>query len=55
VRIQSGHIYRAFKPVYWSTSSRTALAEAELEYQDDHVSASVYAKVRHGCVTFCGG
>ncbi|CEG40940.1 isoleucine-trna ligase [Plasmopara halstedii] len=35
-------IFRGFKPVYWSPSSRTALAEAELEYQDDHVSKAAY-------------
>jgi isoleucyl-tRNA synthetase len=28
--------------VYYSSSSRTALAEAELTYKDDHVSTSVY-------------
>ncbi|CAH0518779.1 unnamed protein product [Peronospora belbahrii] len=37
-------IFRGFKPVYWSPSSRTALAEAELEYQDDHVSRAAYIK-----------
>lgn len=36
-----GCIYRSFKPVYWSPSSHTALAEAELEYQEHH-SHSVY-------------
>ena len=36
-----GCIYRGYKPVYWSPSSRTALAEAELEYRD-HVSQAVY-------------
>ena len=38
---KKGCIYRGFKPVYWSPSSRTALAEAELEYRD-HVSQAVY-------------
>ncbi|BEV35627.1 isoleucine--tRNA ligase [Synechococcus sp. M16CYN] len=38
-----GHIYRDLKPVHWSPSSRTALAEAELEYPDGHISPSVYA------------
>ena len=37
-------IYRQFKPVYWSPSSRTALAEAELEYRDDHVSTAAFVK-----------
>jgi isoleucyl-tRNA synthetase len=39
----AGHIYRGLKPVHWSPSSRTALAEAELEYPDGHTSPSVYA------------
>ena len=30
----NGHIYRGKKPVHWSPSSQTALAEAELEYPD---------------------
>lgn len=40
--VNKGLIYRDFKPVYWSPSSRTALAEAELEYRSDHISPSVY-------------
>ncbi|KIV94420.1 isoleucine-tRNA ligase [Exophiala mesophila] len=39
-----GLIYRRHKPVYWSPSSRTALAEAELEYKDDHVSTAALVK-----------
>lgn len=42
--VQRGLIYRRFKPVYWSPASRTALAEAELEYRDDHVSTAAYVK-----------
>jgi isoleucyl-tRNA synthetase len=38
-----GYIYRGLKPVYWSPSSRTALAEAELEYPEGHTSRSIYA------------
>jgi isoleucyl-tRNA synthetase len=37
-----GYIYRGLKPVYWSPSSHTALAEAELEYPENHVSRSIY-------------
>lgn len=37
-----GHIYRGRKPVHWSPSSRTALAEAELEYPEGHTSRSIY-------------
>ncbi|WP_041933783.1 isoleucine--tRNA ligase [Gloeothece verrucosa] len=38
-----GYIYRGLKPVHWSPSSQTALAEAELEYPEGHTSRSVYA------------
>jgi isoleucyl-tRNA synthetase len=34
-------IYKGLKPVYWSPSSESALAEAEIEYQDKK-SASIY-------------
>jgi len=37
-------IYRRLRPVYWSPSTGTALAEAELEYKEDHVSHAVYVK-----------
>ncbi|XP_020503673.2 isoleucine--tRNA ligase, mitochondrial isoform X2 [Labrus bergylta] len=37
-----GFIYQDYKPVFWSPSSRTALAEAELEYNPEHVSRAVY-------------
>lgn len=42
-------LFRALKPVYWSPSSRTALAEAELEYVDDHKSTSVYVAFKMTC------
>ena len=41
--VEQGFVYRGKKPVYWSIPCRTALAEAEVEYQD-HVSQSVYVK-----------
>jgi isoleucyl-tRNA synthetase len=41
--VLKGYIYRGLKPVYWSPSSQTALAEAELEYPDGHTSRSLYA------------
>ena len=40
--LRKGYIYRGLKPVHWSPSSRTALAEAELEYPDNHTSRSIY-------------
>ncbi|KAK3159260.1 hypothetical protein QOZ80_2AG0147910 [Eleusine coracana subsp. coracana] len=41
--VMRGYIYRGRKPVHWSPSSRTALAEAELEYSENHISRSIYA------------
>jgi isoleucyl-tRNA synthetase len=47
--VLKGYIYRGLKPVHWSPSSKTALAEAELEYPEGHVSRSIFAafKVTH--------
>ncbi|SEN08958.1 isoleucine--tRNA ligase [Lihuaxuella thermophila] len=39
--VKKGHIYRGMKSVYWSPSSETALAEAEIEYHDKR-SPSIY-------------
>lgn len=44
--VHQGLIYRRFKPVYWSPSSRTALAEAELEYKENHTSTAAFVKYR---------
>lgn len=41
---KKGLIYRGLKPVHWSPSSKTALAESELEYSEDHISPSIYVK-----------
>ncbi|MBR2999327.1 MAG: isoleucine--tRNA ligase, partial [Mycoplasmataceae bacterium] len=38
-----GLIYKGLKPVYWSCSSQSALADAEVEYYD-HVSPSIFVK-----------
>ena len=47
----NGFIYRGLKPVHWSPSSRTALAEAELEYPDSHTSKSVYVAFKVSQIT----
>ncbi|WP_461610421.1 isoleucine--tRNA ligase [Cytobacillus kochii] len=46
---KKGYIYKGKKPVYWSPSSESALAEAEIEYKDKQ-SASIYVgfKVKDG-------
>ncbi|MBR2763587.1 MAG: isoleucine--tRNA ligase [Lactococcus sp.] len=38
---ENGYIYKGAKPIYWSPSSESSLAEAEIEYQDVR-SASIY-------------
>ena len=40
---EKGYIYKGLKPVYWCPKDETALAEAEIEYQDDPCT-SVYVK-----------
>ncbi|KAK8214293.1 putative isoleucyl-tRNA synthetase [Phyllosticta capitalensis] len=40
--VEKGLIYRQHKPVYWSPSTKTALAEAELEYDENHRSTAAY-------------
>ncbi len=40
--LRAGSVYRGLKPVHWCTYDLTALAEAEVEYED-HISPSVYA------------
>ena len=40
--VERGLIYRQHRPVHYSPSSQSALAEAELVYNDVHVSHSVY-------------
>ncbi len=44
--VDRGLVYRGLKPVWWSSAERTALAESELEYEDDHKSPSVYVRFR---------
>ena len=41
--VERGSVYRGLKPVHWCTSCVTALAEAEVEY-DDRTSPSIYVK-----------
>ena len=40
---EKGYIYKGLKPVYWCPHDETALAEAEIEYQDDPCT-TVYVK-----------
>jgi len=45
VFVEEGLVYEAQKPVFWSTGAQTALAEAEVEYQERDDTA-VYVKFR---------
>jgi len=42
--VEKGFIYQSLKPVHWCTTCETALAEAELEYDENHVSPSIFVK-----------
>ncbi|MEO5957015.1 MAG: isoleucine--tRNA ligase [Nitrospiraceae bacterium] len=41
--VERGGVYKGLKPVLWCTADQTALAEAEVEYED-HTSPSIYVK-----------
>ena len=41
--VAKGGVYKELKPVLWCTTDKTALAEAEVEYED-HTSPSIYVK-----------
>ncbi|MBN2831003.1 MAG: isoleucine--tRNA ligase [Candidatus Omnitrophica bacterium] len=43
--VKSGYVYRGLKPVNWCFKCETALAEAEVEYED-HESCSVFVKFK---------
>ncbi len=43
--VREGYVYRGLKPVNWCANCETALAEAEVEYED-HVSPSIYVKFK---------
>ena len=43
--LEGGFVYRGLKPVYWCIHDRTALAEAEVEYEQ-HKSPSIYVRYR---------
>ena len=45
---EQGFVYKGLKPVFWCIHDQTALAEAEVEYEQ-HTSPSVY--VRYRCLT----
>ena len=45
VLAEKGYVYRGLKPIHWCPKCETALAEAEIEYEDDK-SPSIYVKFK---------
>ena len=43
--VKEGYVYKDLKPVNWCTTCETALAEAEVEYEN-HTSPSIYVKFK---------
>jgi len=43
--LHSGYVYKGLKPVHWCIKDRTALAEAEVEYEN-HLSPSIYVRFK---------
>jgi isoleucyl-tRNA synthetase len=41
--VEGGYVYRGLRPTMWSPTSRTALADTEIVYQD-HVSKAIYVR-----------
>lgn len=42
--VQKGYIYKGLKSIHWCIDCKTALAAAEIEYDELHISKSVYVK-----------
>ena len=43
--LDRGYVYKGLKPVHWCIKDRTALAEAEVEYQD-HTSPGIWVRFK---------
>jgi isoleucyl-tRNA synthetase len=43
--LHGGYVYKGLKPVHWCIKDRTALAEAEVEYEN-HFSPSIYVRFK---------
>jgi isoleucyl-tRNA synthetase len=43
--LESGYVYKGLKPVHWCIKDRTALAEAEVEYEN-HSSPSIFVRFK---------
>ena len=43
---ERGFLYRGLRPIHWCPNCRTAVAGAEIEYDEQHVSLSIYVRFR---------
>jgi isoleucyl-tRNA synthetase len=50
--VENGHLHKGFKPVHWCTDCGSALAEAEVEYQDKRSPAIDVAFVARDAAAF---
>lgn len=42
--VEGGYVYKGLRPTLWSPTSRTALADTEIVYKNDHVSKAIYVR-----------
>ncbi|MEZ5162992.1 MAG: isoleucine--tRNA ligase [Fimbriimonadaceae bacterium] len=42
--VKNGYVYRGLRPVLWSPTFQTALADTEIVYDDDHVSTAIFVR-----------
>jgi len=42
--VEGGYVYKGLRPTLWSPTSRTALADTEIVYHEDHVSKAIYVR-----------
>lgn len=42
--VEKGYVYKGLRPTLWSPTSRTALADTEIVYHNDHVSKAIYVR-----------
>lgn len=43
--VEGGHVYRGLRPIQWSPTARTALADSEIVYHD-HTSIAIYVRFK---------
>ena len=44
--VSHNYVYRGLRPIHWCPNCRTAVAGAEIEYDENHVSQAIYVRFR---------